>query len=70
MLLAARASGFAAQWLTGWYSFDTQIAQVLGLEKTERMAGFIYMGSQTQSVTERPRPDMAEIVTDWRNVDG
>ena len=70
MLLAARASGFAAQWLTEWYSFDTQIAQVLGLEKTERMAGFIYMGSQTQSVTERPRPDMAEIVTDWRNVDG
>lgn len=70
MLLAARASGFAAQWLTEWYSFDGQTARVLGLEKPERMAGFIYIGSQSQSVAERPRPDMDKIVENWRNVDG
>ncbi len=70
MLLAARASGFAAQWLTEWYSFDPHIAEVLGLEKTERMAGFIYMGTQSADVSERPRPDMDKIVANWRNLDG
>lgn len=69
MLLAARASGFAAQWLTEWYSFDEQIVQVLGLEKNERMAGFIYIGSQAQSVAERPRPDIDTITNNWRNLE-
>lgn len=68
MLLAARASGFSAQWLTEWYAFDAHIAGVLGLENTERMAGFIYLGSQNQTVTERPRPDIDSITTNWRNI--
>ena len=65
MLLAARASGFAAQWLTEWYSFDSEIARNLGLAESERMAGFIYMGTATESPTERPRPEVSSLVTPW-----
>lgn len=70
MLLAARASGFAAQWLSEWYAFDKRMDKVLGLTDTEsqypeRMAGFIYMGTATGQPLERPRPDMDTIVSYW-----
>ncbi len=68
MLLAARASGFSAQWLTEWYAFDPEIAHLLGLVSTERVAGFIYMGEQSEDVPERPRPKMDAIVSNWRNL--
>ncbi len=66
MLLAARASGFAAQWLTEWYAFDARIDEVLGLQDNERMAGFIYMGTASEQPMERPRPDMASLTQIWR----
>ncbi|MCF6274777.1 MAG: nitroreductase [Robiginitomaculum sp.] len=66
MLLAARASGFAAQWLTEWYAFDERIDTLLGLSDTERMAGFIYIGTATEDPTERPRPDVSNLTQYWR----
>ena len=67
MLLAARASGFAAQWLTEWYAFDEYINQILDLTQNERMAGFIYIGTASEQPMERPRPDMANIVINWHD---
>lgn len=68
MLLAARASGFAAQWLSEWYAFDARINSVLGLSGKERVAGYIYIGSQTDKVLERPRPNMTDVVIKWREI--
>jgi len=68
MLLAARASGFAAQWLTEWYAFDSDIAKVLGLQDNERMAGFVYMGRPTEQPMERPRPNVSELTYYWRDL--
>ena len=65
MLLAARASGFAAQWLTEWYAFDLSIAKILGLTDSERIAGFIYMGTATEQPLERPRPELPNLITSW-----
>ncbi len=65
MLLAARASGFAAQWLTEWYGFDDRVNAVLGLHDNERMAGFIYMGTGAEEPMERPRPKMEELTKYW-----
>ena len=65
MLLAARASGFAAQWLTEWYAFDNRIGEVLGLTDAERVAGFIYMGAATENPLERPRPDVPQLTQYW-----
>jgi len=65
MLLAARASGFAAQWLSEWYAFDAKIDTALGLTSAERMAGFIYIGSPSEQPMERPRPDLNTKVTQW-----
>jgi nitroreductase len=65
MLVAATALGYGAQWLTEWYAFDAEIARHLGLGKNERVAGYIYFGSQTLPNDERPRPDLSEITSSW-----
>ncbi|WP_339833007.1 nitroreductase [uncultured Parvibaculum sp.] len=65
MLVAATALGFGAQWLTEWYAFDPEIGRTLGLGENERVAGFIYLGSESVAKDERPRPVLADIVSDW-----
>ncbi|MDZ7627417.1 MAG: nitroreductase [Parvularculaceae bacterium] len=62
MLLAASAYGFAGCWLTEWYSYDSGVAAGLALSESERLAGFIYIGSAREAPRERQRPVMAGIV--------
>lgn len=66
LLIAATAMGFAAQWLTEWYSFDEEIAKALGLAEHERMAGFVYIASRAEEPSERARPDLSERVSHWQ----
>ena len=65
LLNAALASGWGANWLSGWPSHDPQfVKEGLGLSDNEREAGLIHIGSETSTPPERPRPDMAGI-TSW-----
>lgn len=63
LVTAAAASGFASQWLTEWYAFDTEAAAFLGAEDGERFAGFVHIGTPSQAPVERPRPDLADLVS-------
>lgn len=66
LLNAALASGWGANWLSGWPSHDrTFMTAALGLSEAERIAGFIHIGTESSPPPERPRPDLAQIV-DWR----
>lgn len=65
LLVAAHAMGFVANWITEWYAYDTSVAEALGLAAGERMAGFIYVGHPVDALQERPRPDLAAIVSDY-----
>ena len=65
MLVAATALGFACSWLTEWYAYDAEIAKALGLGSNERVAGFIYFGSESVAKDERDRPALADICTEW-----
>lgn len=55
LLVAASAMGFAAQWLTEWYAYDPVARAALDLSASERVAGFVYIGTATEDPTERPR---------------
>lgn len=55
LLVAASAMGFAAQWLTEWYAYDPVARAALELSASERVAGFIYIGTASEDPTERPR---------------
>lgn len=65
LLNAALASGWGANWLSGWPSHDATFrAQGLGLNDHERIAGFIHIGTESSAPPERPRPDLTAI-TRW-----
>jgi nitroreductase len=64
LLNAALASGWGANWLTGWTSHDRGFLEdALGLEAGESLAGYIFLGTETAAPPERPRPDVAAITT-------
>lgn len=61
---AALASGWGANWLSGWASHDAGFVQThLGLEPHESIAGFVHLGTETTTPPERPRPDVPSITT-------
>ena len=65
MLNAALASGWGANWLTGWPSHDSEFVKMgLGLSEGERVAGLIHIGTETSAPPERPRPDI-DAITQW-----
>ena len=65
LLQAAQASGFGAQWLTGWPAYDATILRLLGLHDHERITGFIHIGTPKLEAPERERPDPAALLSDW-----
>ena len=65
LLNAAHASGFAAGWLTGWPTVSPVVRDAFGAAP-ERIVGFIFIGTPSRPLEERPRPDPALIVSHWR----
>lgn len=63
MLIAAHALGYVANWITEWCAYHPKVLGRFGLKPGERIAGFIYIGTSTKVLEERPRPDMDKIVT-------
>lgn len=65
LLNAALAAGWGANWLSGWASHDGAfVAEGLGLADHETVAGFIHLGTETNTPPERPRPDL-DAITTW-----
>ena len=61
--MAANAHGYVANWLSEWFAFDERAHPLLGIRPGEKVAGFIHIGSTDFPPTERPRPELSEIVT-------
>jgi nitroreductase len=65
LLNAALASGWGANWLTGWMVDDrTFLEQGFGLAPGESVAGIVHIGTPRVAPSERPRPDIA-AKTSW-----
>ena len=65
IMLAASAMGLGCQWNTGWCAYDPKALAAMGLEPHEKVAGFIYLGTPGEPMTDRPRPDPASLLTRW-----
>ncbi len=63
IVTAATALGYGAAWLTGWFCFDRDVLDRLGLKPDEKLAGMIHIGTPTKPSEDRPRPALSEIVT-------
>jgi nitroreductase len=63
IIVAANALGFASAWLTQWYAYDPEVLTRLGVERHEKLAGFIHIGRNDSPREDRSRPALADIVT-------
>ncbi|HLX16184.1 MAG TPA: nitroreductase [Bradyrhizobium sp.] len=63
IVTAATALGYGACWLTGWFAFDRDVLDGLGLKADEKLAGFIHIGTAGKPNEDRPRPALSDIVT-------
>ena len=64
LLNAALASGWGANWLSGWPSHDRGfVTDGLGLAAHERVAGIIHIGTERAAPPDRPRPDITQKTT-------
>lgn len=63
LLIAAHAMGYGGCWLTGWPCYDARARAALGLGESERIAGFIHLGTATETPTERVRADASARIT-------
>ncbi len=65
LLNAALAPGWGANWLSGWASHDRVFCEEgFGLTENERIAGLIFLGTESSAPPERPRPDL-KTITSW-----
>ncbi|WP_108649756.1 NAD(P)H nitroreductase [Dongshaea marina] len=47
MQMAAQAQGFNGIWRSGWFIYDRQVHQELGLSDEDQLVGFLYLGTPT-----------------------
>lgn len=64
LLHAAHAMGFAGGWLTGWAAYNETVRDAFG-QAPERIAGFVFIGTPSRPLEERPRPDFDRVVSNW-----
>ena len=64
LLHAAHAHGYAAGWLTGWPTTSAEVRDAFG-SGAERIVGFVFIGTPTRPLEDRPRPDLDRVVSYW-----
>ena len=64
LLHATHAMGFAGGWLTAWPSYNDDVRDAFGT-KDERIAGFVFIGTPTRPLDERPRPELDDVLSVW-----
>ena len=65
-VLAVHALGYGANWVTGFAAYDADAAALVGTVETERIVAVIHIGSPSETLSERRRPDIDDITTYWR----
>lgn len=65
LLTAAHASGYVANWLTGWAAYSPAVLRLLGAAPNMKTAGFIFIGTAARPLDERPRPELGAICQEW-----
>lgn len=66
LLTATHAAGFVGGWLTGWAAYSQKVIESLGGRPGDRVAGFVFIGSPSRPLEERPRPAYEAVVSTWK----
>lgn len=64
ILHATHAMGYVGGWITGWPAYNGEVRDMFG-SAPERIGGFLYIGTSNAKLTERPRPELDNILSAW-----
>lgn len=65
MLLGFHALGYGAMWRTGEPAYDASVKEALGLDSSDHIVGFIYVGTHAAAVPSAEEPDLTGVVRRW-----
>jgi nitroreductase len=65
MLNALHLQGFGGFWATGAHVRDEHVRRALGFGATDRMIGFLYVGTPPQASRPPQRPPRQAHVREW-----
>jgi nitroreductase len=57
LTLAAHALGYGCMWRTGWYGEAPEVREHLGLDASESVVAWAYLGTAPEAARPAPRPD-------------
>ncbi len=65
MQMTAQSLGFNGIWRSGWLMQSRELHQLLELQDTDQIVGFLYLGTPTESVAAVRPDDNPESYTQW-----
>jgi nitroreductase len=65
LLLGFQAEGFGSVWKTGGAAYDETLVAALGLARTDKLVGYLYVGTPAEEPSAMPRPEPSAHVIDW-----
>jgi nitroreductase len=65
VMVAAYALGFGCAWKTGEAAYDPDIKSAFGLEPTDAIVGFLYLGRNSTPPAPPEPPDPSAHVVEW-----
>jgi nitroreductase len=70
ILLAAQSKGYGGVMLTGDHAYDEHVKQGLGLQETDQIVAFVYIGTTEGEPRPKKRPDPAKFTIEWTGSTG
>ena len=65
MINAAFALDLGVIWRTGSPAYQSIVTQGLGLEESEKIIGFLYLGTKAGPEKPRPETNYSDLVSEW-----
>lgn len=65
MITAAYAQNIGAIWRTGGYAYDETVMAGLGLNKEEKIVGFLYLGTMVFTPPPAPEAEITDYFQSW-----
>ncbi|SET50329.1 NAD(P)H nitroreductase [Thalassotalea agarivorans] len=66
MQMMATALGYGAMWRTGDFAFSDIVKQKLSIDTNEEIVGFLYIGTPSKTLPQKPEKSLAGKVTYFR----
>ncbi|MGE0788765.1 MAG: nitroreductase [Sandaracinaceae bacterium] len=65
ILLGLQARGYAGMWRTGDMAYSTPVKEALGLQASDHIVAYLYVGTASVPAPSMPRPSAKDVLSEW-----